>query len=276
MHAPSTRYSMPVLATGRRRRSTGTSRSGGPATCRRVAARARLHLAGCSASATSRSRPGAASSAAWTTTTPTAPRCTSRSRDQRRTARHARWPTDAIAFLDAHEQQFFLYCTSTIRTSATSWPHRGPESRPHPDLYDGEIRFTDLHAGCASRAPARAGHRRRDDGRTRRRRAASTASPSTADPTRQPKCRTSSTCRACWRSADHSGRPSTWRRRIEPGAATPEPVTGACAPAGAPGCKRGRAAPGLQEVLSERGKKRAMVSATHHSPGTDPRQHHGA
>ena len=113
---------------------------------------------------------------------------------------------DAIAFVDAHrDRKFFLWMHYYD-------PHLSYE--PHPevpsfgksrvDLYDGEIRFTDLHLGrllAHLRTRACGTGRRSSSPAITARGSASTASPSTASIStrRRPRCRSSCACPGCRR-----------------------------------------------------------------------------
>ena len=107
--------------------------------------------AACSASTTSRRPIGAASSAAWTSTTPSARRCTSRStgRWSRADRRRAKSPTtrsrSSTGIATRSSSSGF---TTTIRTSSYETHPEVPSfGASRVDRYDGEIRFTDLHLG---------------------------------------------------------------------------------------------------------------------------------
>jgi arylsulfatase A-like enzyme len=111
---------------------------------------------------------------------------------------------DAIAFIDAHkDRKFFLWLHFYD-------PHLSYE--PHPevprfgasrvDLYDGEIRFTDLHVGrvlARLKELACGGARPSCSRAITARASASTASPSTASTStrRRPACRSSCACPGC-------------------------------------------------------------------------------
>ena len=214
-------------------------------------------------------------------------RCTWRStaRWSRAARRRARWPTTpSPSSTRTRTRSSSCGCTSTIRTCRTSrTPRCRRSARARMDLYDGEIRFTDLHVGRVLAHLRAAGPLGQDGHRASpaitARASASTASPSTASTStrRRRACRSSCACRGCrrsgWRApAGHvdiaptlvnlaRGKPSRASSAARwspssPGAARP-PTTDTRAV--------------FQEVTSERGKKRALVThdaAT--SSGTGP------
>ena len=268
-----------------RRRSSGTNRSGGRASAAACARSPRrctttaTSRAACSASATSRSPIAAASSAAWTSTTPIAPRCTSRStaRWSRAARRRARWPTTPSPSSTRTGPEVLPVAALLRSAPVVRAARRGAVfGTARVDLYDGEIRFTDLHVGRVLAHLRGAGpvgphggraHRRSRRGLRRARRDRARLRPLRAADARavhRARAGPAAAARARARRATSTSRPrwSTWR------AASPSRASSGarwCPSSRARGPTRRRATRAVfQEVTSERGKKRALVTATRH------------